>query len=191
MEFKQIRWRCMISAMFLALFSGIGYAWSVFQGPLIQLFGWDLKTISLTFTIQVLTSTISPVFLGKYQKKIGVANYLRLGITVYTAGLFATSFTPAITYLYLIFGVIVGIGLGMLYPCLVAYATSLFPDKTGLASGLLAGAYGFGAVLWAPTATCFIVKYGVLMVFAILAVLFVVVMLPLSFLIREVPEEFR
>lgn len=191
MEFKQIRWRCMITAMILGLFSGIGYAWSVFQGPLIQLFGWDLKTISLTFTIQVLTSTISPVFLGKYQKKIGVANYLRVGIAVYTVGLFATRFTPAITYLYLIFGVTVGIGLGMLYPCLVAYATSLFPDKTGLASGLMAGAYGFGAVLWAPTATVFIVKYGVLTVFAILAVVFAVVMFPLSFLIREVPEEFR
>ncbi|MGL5437938.1 MAG: L-lactate MFS transporter [Lachnospiraceae bacterium] len=191
MEFKQIRWRCMIAAMILALFSGIGYAWSVFQGPLIQLFQWDLKTASLTFTIQVLTSTISPVFIGRYQKKIGVANYLRLGILVYAAGLFATRFTPGITYLYLIFGVVVGIGLGMLYPCLVAYGTSLFPDKTGLASGLMAGAYGFGAVLWAPTATFFIKQYGVLTVFAILAVLFAVVMFPLTCLIKTVPEEYR
>ncbi len=191
MEFKQIRWRCMTAAMVLALFSGIGYAWSVFQGPLIQMFQWDLKTASLTFTIQVLTSTISPIFIGRYQKKIGVANYLRLGIVVYAAGLFATRFTPGITYLYLIFGVVVGIGLGMLYPCLVAYGTSLFPEKTGLASGLMAGSYGFGAVIWAPTATFFIKQYDVLTVFAILAVLFAAVMFPLTFLIKTVPEEFR
>lgn len=191
MEFKQIRWRCMAAAMVLALFSGIGYAWSVFQGPLIDLFKWDLKTASLTFTIQVLTSTIGPVFLGKYQKKIGVENYLRLGIAVYAAGLFATRFTPGITYLYLVFGIVVGIGLGMLYPTLVAYGTSLFPEKTGLASGLIAGAYGFGAVIWAPTATYFIRQYDVLMVFAILAVLFAAVMFPVSLLIREAPEEFK
>lgn len=191
MEFKQIRWRCMIAAMVLALFSGIGYAWSVFQGPLIQLFGWDLKTASLTFTIQVLTSTLSPIFIGRFQKRLGVANYLRLGIVVYAAGLFATRFTPGITYLYLIFGIVVGIGLGMLYPCLVAYGTSLFPEKTGLASGLMAGSYGFGAVLWAPTATLIMKQYDVLTVFAILAVLFAAVMFPLTFLIRAVPESFR
>lgn len=185
------RWRCMIAAMILALFSGIGYAWSVFQGPLIGIFNWDLRTISLTFTIQVLTSTISPIFLGKYQKKLGVANYLRLGISVYAAGLFATRFTPGITYLYLIFGIVVGVGIGMLYPCLVAYGASLFPEKTGFASGLMAGAYGFGAVLWAPTATQLMRTYNVLTVFSILAVLFAVVMIPLSFLIREVPEKYK
>lgn len=191
MEFKKIRWRCMIVAMILALFSGIGYAWSVFQNPIIENFGWDLKTVSLTFTIQVLTSTISPIFLGKYQRKLGVANYLRLGIIVYTAGLFATRFTSAISYLYIIFGMVVGVGIGMLYPCLVAYGTSLFPEKTGFASGLMAGSYGFGAVVWAPTAAWLMKQYSVLTVFSVFAMIFAVVMFPLSFLIRQVPEEYK
>ena len=191
MEFKNVRWRCMVTAMILALFSGIGYAWSVFQSPLIENFNWDLKSVSLTFTIQVLTSTVSPIFLGKYQKKLGVANYLRLGILVYAAGLFATRFTTSIPYLYVIFGLVVGSGIGMLYPCLMAYGASLFPDKTGMASGLVAGAYGFGAVLWAPTATFLMKQNSVLVVFSILAVIFAVVMLPLSFLLKEVPEEFK
>ncbi|MFV0363502.1 MAG: OFA family MFS transporter [Suipraeoptans sp.] len=191
MEFKNIRWRCMITAMILALFSGIGYAWSVFQTPLLDSFNWDLKTISLTFTIQVLTSTVSPIFLGKFQKKIGVANYLRIGIAVYSLGLIATRFTPAIMYLYVIFGVVVGIGIGMLYPCLVAYGTSLFPEKTGFASGLMAGSYGFGAVIWAPSATFLMKSFDVLMVFAILGLAFIVVMFPLSFLIKEVPEGYK
>lgn len=180
----------MVATMMLALFSGIGYAWSVFQSPLIERFGWTLKTVSLTFTIQVLTSTVSPLFLGKYQKKLGVSNYLRLGILVYAAGLFATRFTMTISYLYIIYGVMVGFGIGMLYPCLMAYGTSLFPEKTGMASGLMAGAYGFGAVVWAPAANFLMARYGVLYVFAILAVSFFVIMLPLSFLIKEVPAAF-
>lgn len=181
----------MLAAMLLALFSGIGYAWSVFQGPLMDNFGWQLRAISLTFTIQVLVSTISPIFLGRLQKKLGVANYLRIGILVYTLGLLATMFTSSLGYLYIIFGVVVGVGLGMLYPCLMAYSTSLFPDKTGMASGLLACSYGCGAVLWAPFATFLMKSYGVLAVYGILAALFAVVMLPTSFLIKAVPADFK
>lgn len=189
-EFLQKRWRYMIAAMILALFSGIGYAWSVFQGPVMKNFDWHLEAISLTFTIQVLTSTVSPVFLGRFQQKLGVASYLRVGIAVYALGLLGTMFTRSIGYFYIVFGLIVGVGLGMLYPCLMSYSTRLFPEKTGLASGLLACSYGSGAVLWAPTATYLMNSYGTLTVFGIFAGLFAAVMLPISFVLKEVPENF-
>lgn len=190
MDFTKKRWGCMIAAMLLALFSGIGYAWSVFQSPLMNSFGWELKTISLTYTIQILTSTVSPIILGRFQKKLGIGNYLRIGILIYSAGIAATMLTGSIGYLYLVYGFVVGIGLGMLYPCLMAYSTSLFPDKSGLASGLLAFSFGSGAVLWAPTATFLMRTYSVLTVFGILAVIFAVVMFPVSFLVKTVPEDF-
>lgn len=65
MDFEQKRWRHMIAAMIMALCAGIGYTWSVFQKPLMEHFEWTLQTISLTFTIQILVSTLAPVFLGK------------------------------------------------------------------------------------------------------------------------------
>ncbi|KUO75612.1 MAG: hypothetical protein APF77_04240 [Clostridia bacterium BRH_c25] len=191
MDFKQKRWKYMAGAMLLALCSGIGYAWSVFQKPLMVNFGWGLKTISLTFTIQILISTIAPVFLGKFQKALGIGNYLRTGIAVYVIGLVATMFTSSISYLYIVYGIIVGIGIAMLYPSLMAYATSLFPDKTGLASGMLACSYGSGAILWAPIATFFMQRHGVLSVFGLLAAIFAIVMIPTSFLIRNVPADFN
>ncbi|MFP3154729.1 OFA family MFS transporter [Lachnospiraceae bacterium ZAX-1] len=191
MNFEKKRIKCLLAAMLLGLCTGIGYAWSVFQTPLMKNFEWQLSAISLTFTIQVLISTISPVFLGKFQKKIGVANYLRIGIIVYALGLLATRFTSSIGYLYVIYGLVVGAGMGMLYPTLVAYSTSLFPEKTGMAAGILACAYGSGAVVWAPLATLLMRQFSVLEVFSFLAVLFVVVMFPVSFLIKEPPAGFH
>jgi len=191
MDFEQKRWKCMVAAMVLALFAGIGYTWSVFQTPLMESFGWSLKTISLTFTIQVLTSTVAPVFLGKYQKTVGIGNYLRIGIVVYAGGLVATMFTSSIGYLYIIYGLVVGTGIAMLYPCLMAYSGRLFPDKTGMASGLLACAYGSGALFWAPIASFFMQRFGVLKVFGLLAAIFAIVMIPVSFFIKSVPEDFR
>lgn len=180
----------MAAAMLLALFSGIGYTWSVFQKPLMEGFQWELKAVSLTYTIQILVSTIAPILLGKFQKKWGIANYLRIGISVYVIGLAATMFTSSISYLYIVYGIIVGIGLAMLYPSLMAYSTSLFPDKTGLASGMLACSYGSGAIFWAPIATFLMQRYGGLKVFGLLAALFAIVMIPTSFLIKEVPADF-
>ncbi|QCX33887.1 OFA family MFS transporter [Caloramator sp. E03] len=191
MNFERRRWIYMASAMVLALCSGIGYAWSVFQKPLMGNLNCGLKAISFTFTIQILISTIAPVFLGKYQKTLGVGNYLRIGIGFYVIGLAATMFTNTIGYLYIVYGIVVGIGIAMLYPTLMSYSTSLFPDKTGLASGILACSYGSGAVLWAPIATLFMKKHGVLAVFGLFAVIFAVVMIPTSFLIKNVPENFN
>jgi OFA family oxalate/formate antiporter-like MFS transporter len=191
MDYKNRRWRNLAAAMVLALCSGIGYTWSVFQKPLMENFNWALKTISLTFTIQILVSTLAPVFIGKYQKILGVRKYLWIGMGIYFAGLAATVFTSSIGYLYIVYGVVVGVGISMLYPCLMSYSTSLFPDKTGMASGLLACAYGGGSIIWAPLAAYFTKQYGVLYVFGILAAIFAVVMIPVSFLIEDVPADFN
>lgn len=191
MDFGQKRWLHMAASMLLALCAGIGYTWSVFQKPLMENYGWALSTISLTFTIQVMVSTLAPVFIGRYQKIIGVKNYLRIGILIYVSGLVATMFTSSIGYLYLIYGVVVGIGISMLYPCLMSYSTSLFPEKTGMASGLLACSYGGGSILWAPLAAHFIGVIGVPGVFGVFAALFAVVMIPTSFLIKNISSEDR
>lgn len=191
MTFEQKRWRYMGAAMVLAFCSGIGFAWSVFQKPLMENFGWTLKTISITFTLQVLISTLSPVFLSRFQEKWGVKTYLRVGIAVYIIGMIATMFTSSIGFLYIFYGFIVGIGIAILYPALMAYATSLFPDKTGMASGLLASLYGSGAVFWAPIATVFINRFDILSVFGILAAIFAIIMIPMSFIITNVPADFK
>jgi OFA family oxalate/formate antiporter-like MFS transporter len=181
----------MIAAMILALFSGIGYAWSVFQKPLLTEFNWALETISLTFTIQVLVSTIAPVFLSGIQKKIGVKNYLIIGILIYTAGMFLTSLTSSLGYLYILYGLVVGIGIAILFPTLIAYATSLFPDKTGMASGLLACSYGSGAILWAPIAQSLMNNYNILTVFTVFGVAFLIIMIPVSLFIKNIPGDYK
>ncbi|SMP42871.1 L-lactate MFS transporter [Anoxynatronum buryatiense] len=191
MNFESKRWRYMMAAMLLALCSGIGYAWSVFQKPLMENFEWALETISITFTVQVMISTLAPVFLSRFQKIWGVQKYLRVGMSIYILGILATMFTSSIGYLYIVYGIVVGIGIAMLYPALMAYATGLFPDKTGMASGLLASAYGSGAVLWAPIATFFMNRFGVLSVFGLLAGIFAVIMVPVSFIIRGIPANFK
>ena len=181
----------MAAAMILALCAGIVYTWSVFQKPIMESFGWSIESVSLTYTLQILASTITPIFIGKYQKRLGVKNYLRIGILIYVTGLVATMFASSIAYLYIVYGLVVGVGISMLYPCLMSYGGSIFPERTGMAAGLIACAYGGGSIIWAPLAASFIERHGTLPVFGMFAILFAVVMLPVSFLIKEAPEDFQ
>ncbi len=190
MDFERKRWGYMIAAMIIAICSGIGYTWSVFQKPLMSNFGWSIQAISLTFTIQILVSTMAPVFIGKYQKTLGVKRYILIGALIYTIGLAATMLTSSLWYLYIVYGVVVGFGISMLYPCLMAYGGKLFPEKTGMAAGLIACAYGGGSIIWAPLGANFIEQYGVHFVFILFACIFAVVMIPCSFFLKEVPDNF-
>ncbi|MDR2741785.1 MAG: OFA family MFS transporter [Treponema sp.] len=176
--------------MLICLCAGVGYSWSVFQGPLIGKFAWDPGAVSLIFTIQVLISTLFPPLIGHLQKKISINNYLRLGAFIYSGGLVLAMFASSLGSMYLFYGVITGIGNGMLYPCVMAYSGRLYPEKRGFVSGVLACAYGAGSMIWAPLAAHIMGFSDVSFTFAVLGVIYVVCILPVTFLIKEPPADF-
>jgi len=92
--------------------------------------------------------------------------------------------------MYVCYGIIAGIGNGMLYPSIMAYSGRLYPDKRGFASGLLACAYGAGAMIWAPLAAHIMGISDVSRVFAILGGIYIVCILPAAFFIKEPPHDF-
>lgn len=178
----------MIAAMILALCAGVSYSWSVFQKPIMEEFDWSLEKVSFTYTLLILVSTITPLFIGKYQIKLGVKTYLRIGMAFYVAGLFLAMFTNSLAALYISFGVLTATGIAMLYPCLMAYGGRLFPENTGMAASLIAFSFGGGSIIWAPLAANIIGKQGVLPMFGLFAALFLIVMAPTGFLIKETPD---
>ena len=54
MQKKRRRWAYLILSVFLLLFLGLIYAWSVFRVPLEQEFGWSKSGTSLTFSISMI-----------------------------------------------------------------------------------------------------------------------------------------
>ena len=80
----------------------------------------------------------------------------------------------------------------MIYPVLVAYALELFPDKTGLAGGVMTAGYGLGAVIWAPLLASLHQKTGdISIALFYIGILFLVGILALTPFIHTPPEGFR
>lgn len=189
-DFKKKRVICFCAVLLTCLCTGFGYAWSVMQTPIVKAFGWNAASVSLTFTMTVVFSTLSPLFLGKIIGKMSTQKTIFIGAIVYGFGLFATGFITELWQLYLFYGVFSGLGCGMVYPTMMSYSVRLFPDKPGFASGLATAAYGAGAIIWAPVAVALTDAFTISYAFHVLGLGFALIILCMSFLMKEPPKDF-
>lgn len=189
--FIRRRWACLIASMVICVCAGFGYAWSVLQNPIVTRFGWADSGVALTYTIMVLCSTMTPLFFGGLIRRLSTRMGLVVGAVLFGAGLFATGMMGRLWQLYLFYGVVAGLGVGFIYPSMMAYVVRLFPDRSGMASGLGTAAYGSGAILWAPASTALMEGVGMSRAFQILGILFAVVILAGSLLLSDPPEGFQ
>lgn len=167
------RWIILAASMIVNLCIGSAYVWSVFQKPLIQMFGWTTAQASLAFTLSLSLVPFAMIVAGRIQDQKGPKLVIFTGGIIFGTGIFLTGFTSSITMLYLSYGLLGGIGIGTIYACTVANTVKWFPDKRGLAGGLTAAGFGLGAVLFAPIAVNLIGQYNVLTTFKILGVVYI------------------
>lgn len=180
----------MIACLFICICAGFGYSWSVLQTPIIQAHNWADSSVALTYTIQVVCSTMSPLVFGALIRKLGVKWCVIVGSVLYGAGLFLSGVMQSVWQLYVFYGILAGLGVGFVYPTVMAYVVKLFPDRAGMASGLATAAYGSGAILWAPVTVGIIDSLSVDRAFMILGVTFLVIILVGAVLLRNPPEGF-
>ncbi|HWY41486.1 MAG TPA: OFA family MFS transporter [Chthoniobacterales bacterium] len=169
------RWVIAIAGVFLQVALGAVYAWSVFRVPLSKQFGWSISEVTLTFTISIFVLGFAAFFGGLWLNRKGPRIVALTGGTLYGLGVFLASFSHSLSWLYLSYGVIGGIGLGLGYIVPVAVLVKWFPDRRGLITGIAVGGFGAGALITAPVATRLIQSVGVLSTFAYLGIGYLVV----------------
>jgi OFA family oxalate/formate antiporter-like MFS transporter len=102
------------------------------------------------------------------------------------------SYTTNLTYLYLCFGVVGGLGNGFGYATPIPVMAKWFPDKRGLAVGLAVGGYGAGSAIFGPLSQLKLIpSYGLPTTFQILGAVFLVMTLAGAFLLRNPPLGYK
>ena len=188
----QNRWIIIIVSFIANLIVGSGYAWSVFQLRLIEMFGFTTPQANFAFTISLGLLPFAMIVAGKVQEKIGVRFTILIGGVIFGAGFVLAGFTTEnIATLYLTYGLLGGIGSGFVYGGTVPNAVKWFPDKRGLAGGIIAGGFGGGAVVFAPLFIRTIESIGVLETFTLFGIIFGIVTILTSLLISPPPANFK
>ena len=186
------RWTIAFAGVLMQLALGAVYAWSVFRAPLVKQFGWSISEVTLTFTISIFVLGIAAFFGGLWLNRKGPRVVAITGGILYGLGVFLASFSAnKLWWLYLSYGLIGGIGLGLSYIVPVAVLVKWFPDRRGLITGIAVGGFGAGALITAPVATRLIQSIGVLNTFAYLGIAYLAVTVVASLFMQNPPEGWR
>src|SRR2546429_9493839 len=185
------RWVIAIAGVFFQIALGAVYAWSVIRVPLGKRFGWSISEVTLTFTISIFVLGFAAFFGGLWLNRKGPRVVALTGGALYGLGVFLASFSHNLWWLYLSYGVIGGIGLGLSYIVPVAVLVKWFPDRRGLITGIAVGGFGAGALITAPVATRLIQSVGVLTTFAYLGIAYLIVTLVTGLFMQNPPDGWR
>ncbi len=183
------RWGLAIAAFLMQLALGSVYAWSVFLKPVIAVYHVSRLQANLTFSIVLLALGVTAGFGGYLNNRFGPRVIATLGGILYGLGVLLAAFAaPNIFILYLTFGIIGGIGIGLGYIVALAMLIKWFPERRGFITGLAVAGFGAGALITSPVAATLITSVGLGMTFLYLGIAYLVVIVIVAQFFRSAPE---
>ena len=173
------RWFIALAAIGLHISIGSVYAWSVLTRPIMADMGFTLSQTTWTFSLAILMLGLSAGFLGSFAEKIGPKKSGLLAMLFWVTGLLGTAYALSIhnlTLLYLFYGIIGGIGLGIGYITPVSTLVKYFPNRPGFATGLAIMGFGFASLIAGPLMQYLVAQVELVDTFIILGVIYLVIM---------------
>jgi OFA family oxalate/formate antiporter-like MFS transporter len=186
------RWLIAIAGIVMQVALGAVYAWSVFRIPLSQTYGWSVSQVTLAFELAILMLGFASFAGGLWMKRIGPRRVSLVAGLCYGLGvILAGQVRGHLGLLYLTYGVLGGIGLGLGYIVPVATLIKWFPDKRGMITGLAVAGFGAGALLTAPVAQYLISTVGLPQTFTILGLAYFIAVSASALFMKNPPEDYR
>ena len=186
------RWVIAAAGVVMQLALGAVYAWSVFRIPLTTTYGWTISQVTLTFEIAILVLGFASFAGGEWMRRAGPRRVALVGGLCYGVGtMLAGQAGGHIALLYLSYGVLGGIGLGLGYIVPLATLIKWFPDKRGMITGLSVAGFGAGALVTAPVAQRLISSVGLPNTFAILGAAYLVLVMGSALCMKNAPDGYR
>jgi len=182
------RWIYVVLGNFLMMCLGTVYAWSVFRIPVEQTFGVGTTLSGLPYMVSLASYALFMLISGRYLNRFSPRLIMTVGALLIAAGWIGSSFAANIYLLTLTYGVISGAGVGIAYGVPMAVVAKWFPDKKGLAVGMVLVGFGLSPLVTAPLARQLIELYGGIQTFKILGAAFGVI-IPLMALPLAYPPE--
>jgi MFS family permease len=139
------------------------YAFSVFKNPLVERFGVGLTPIAIIFSISIVMLGLSAAVFGTWVERAGPRAAMFTAALCWSGGFAIGALGVATSQLWLVYlgyGVVGGIGLGIGYISPVSTLIKWFPDRPGLATGLAIMGFGGGALIASPLSSTLLETYA-------------------------------
>ncbi|MGK7891046.1 MAG: OFA family MFS transporter [Leptolyngbyaceae cyanobacterium] len=182
------RWLLIPLGMTVLLCLGTVYSWSIFRKPLQDELGITATQSLLPFTFALVFYAATMPIAGFYIPRIGPRITTAIGGLVVGLGYILSSFANQVGILMLTYGVIAGVGVGIVYGVPMMVASRWFPDKKGLAVGLVVLGFGLSPFITAPLANQLISAYSVRPTLRILGIAFIAIISVMALTMKVPPQ---
>ena len=185
--------RAAIPALLIHCSIGTVYCWSTFKEAISTKIGVSTFALGWAFSLAIFFLGMSAAFAGKMVEK-NIHKSSLISCICFTLGMLGTGLfinfttgTLALLGIFLCYGVIMGIGLGVGYLTPVKTLMLWFPKQKGLATGISIMGFGLAKAIATPIMEMLQKNYGISNMFYILAAVYFVMMF-IGHLILKKPE---
>ncbi len=202
------RWMVPPAALCVHLCIGQAYAFSVFNLPMTKLIGisesapddWKLTELGWIFSLAIFFLGVSSAVFGRWVEEGGPRRAMFTAACCWAGGFLISAFGVSIHNLWVIYlgyGVLGGIALGIGYISPVSTLIKWFPDRPGMATGMAIMGFGGGAFIASPLSVWLMGKFttathiGVMETFVVLAVVYFIFMVVGSIIVRVPPADWK
>jgi oxalate/formate antiporter len=123
------------------------YVWALFTKPLGAALAVSPAALQVTFSLLIVLQTFFSPFQGWLVDRFGPRLLIAVGCFLSGLGWVLAANASSLWALYLSYGVVCGLGTGIVYVGVVGQMVRWFPDARGFAAGMVAAGYGIGAIL--------------------------------------------
>jgi OFA family oxalate/formate antiporter-like MFS transporter len=147
------RWVRLWSAFVgMVMIGNLQYAWTLFAQPMVKAHAqqhWQLSDVQWGFGLFIAAGTWTMPFVARFIDKTGPRILMAVSGVLCAVGWGSLGHVGSLTSFYLLFGM-AGIGVACVYACGVSIAVKWFPERRGMASGIITAGYGMGAAAFNP-----------------------------------------
>ena len=148
MDIFKNRWmQLALSVAVLVVISGPQYLWALFVKPLLTKFDVPLSELQIVFSLVVVCMTFITPLAGYFHDRFNSKAIIAMGLVMCSGSWILASQADSILMLYLTYGVMGGLGAGIAFIGSTGLVQKCFPDKRGLATGILMSGYALGPLL--------------------------------------------
>ncbi|MGB6485785.1 MAG: OFA family MFS transporter [Steroidobacteraceae bacterium] len=202
------RWMVPPAALCVHLCIGQAYAFSVFNLPMTKLIGitdsapgdWQLTNLGWIFTLAIFFLGVSAAVFGRWVEEGGPRRAMFTAALCFGGGFLISAagvHVHNIWIIYLGYGVLGGIALGIGYISPVSTLIKWFPDRPGMATGMAIMGFGGGALIASPLSVWLMARFstpshvGVAETFIVLGIVYFIFMMVGAAIVRVPPPDWK
>ena len=161
-QIDKYRWALLLLQIVIGSVCTFVYILSVYFGPIEASLGWSIDKMILTFTVAMWMGTPSFIVAGILRDKFGNRNCIFAGGIFYGIFIVASAFAPSVEIFIFLQGVCGAFCMFLLQSVGYANAGMFFPDKRGLATGLLMAGMAVGGAIMPPVSVFLMGSVGIM-----------------------------